>query len=99
MVNPLSLIAAKAAYDYGNDLLKEFRVYLDDNFAFVKAFLNEYLPQARMNISVATYLAWVDVSGCLPDVNDLPGFFANQAGVLLEDGSSMFVGNARAISV
>lgn len=32
----------------------------------------------------ATYLAWVDLSRCLPDVEDLPGFFANEAGVLLE---------------
>ena len=47
-----------------------------------------------MNISEATYLAWVDLSRCLPDVEDLPGFFANEAGVLLEGGNSLFVGNA-----
>ena len=33
-------------------------------------------------------------SKCLPDVEDLPGFFANEAGVLLEGGNSLFVGNA-----
>jgi cystathionine beta-lyase len=27
-------------------------------------------------------------------VEDLPGFFANEAGVLLEGGNSLFVGNA-----
>jgi len=27
-------------------------------------------------------------------VEDLPGFFANNAGVLLEGGNSLFVGNA-----
>ena len=42
----------------------------------------------------ATYLAWVNMSGCLPGVEDLPGFFANEAGVLLEGGNSLFVGNA-----
>ena len=30
----------------------------------------------------------------LPDVADLPGFFANNAGVLLEGGNDLFVGNA-----
>ena len=48
-----------------------------------------------MYIPEATYLAWVDLSCCLPDVEDLPDFFANKAGVLLEGGDSLFVGNAQ----
>lgn len=48
-----------------------------------------------MYIPEATYLAWVDLSRCLPDVADLPDFFANKAGVLLEGGDSLFVGNAQ----
>jgi len=31
---------------------------------------------------------------CLPGVENLPDFFANKAGVLLEGGDSLFVGNA-----
>ena len=94
MVNPLSLTAAKAAYDLGGPWLEELRGYLDGNFVFVRKFLAEQIPGAVMNISEATYLAWVDLSRCLPDVEDLPGFFANEAGVLLEGGNSLFVGNA-----
>ncbi len=94
MVNPLSLTAAKAAYDFGGPWLQELRVYLDGNFAFVKEFLTENLPEAIMNIPAATYLAWVNMGPCLPGVEDLPGFFANNAGVLLEGGNSLFVDNA-----
>ena len=94
MVNPLSLTAAKAAYDKGGAWLEELKQYLDGNFVFVKQFLTEYMPEAVMNIPEATYLAWVDLSKCLPGVEDLPGFFANNAGVLLEGGNSLFVGNA-----
>lgn len=94
MVNPISLTAAKAAYDKGQAWLDELKAYLDGNFAFVKHFLDENLPDAVMNISEATYLAWVDLSKCIPDVEDLPGFFANNAGVLLEGGNGLFVGNA-----
>ena len=94
MVNPLSLTAAKAAYDKGGAWLEELKQYLDGNFAFVKEFMAEYMPEAVMNIPEATYLAWVDMSKCLPDVEDLPGFFANNAGVLLEGGNALFVGNA-----
>ena len=34
------------------------------------------------------------MSRCLPDVEDMPGFFANNAGVLLEGGNALFVDNA-----
>lgn len=94
MVNPLSLTAAKAAYDQGGAWHEALKSYLDGNFAFVKEFMNEYMPEAVMYIPEATYLAWVDMSKCLPDVEDLPGFFADNAGVLLEGGNSLFVGNA-----
>ena len=94
MVNPLSLTAAKAAYDKGGAWHEELKQYLDGNFQFMKEFMDEYMPEAVTYIPEATYLAWVDMSKCLPDVEDLPGFFANNAGVLLEGGNSLFVGNA-----
>ena len=94
MVNPMSLVAAKAAYDRGGEWHEELKIYLDKNFEFVKEYLSTNLPEAVMGISEATYLAWVDLSAVLPDVKDLPGFFANNAGVLLEGGNSLFVGNA-----
>ena len=94
MVNPLSLTAAKAAYDYAVPWLQELRAYLDGNFEFVKDFLEKNLPQAKMYIPEATYLAWVNLGDCIPDIEDLPDFFANKAGVLLEGGDSLFVGNA-----
>ena len=48
-----------------------------------------------MYIPEATYLAWVDMSKCLPNGTDLPDFFANKAGVLLEGGNALFVGQCR----
>ena len=94
MVNPLSLTAAKAAYDKGGNWHEALKQYLDKNFEFVKDFMDKNLPDAVMYIPEATYLAWVDLSKCLPDVKDLPAFFADNAGVLLEGGNALFVGNA-----
>ena len=94
MLNPLSIVAHQAAYEHGGEWLDQLKTYLDGNFNFVKRFLDENLPDAVFHIPEATYLAWVDVSRCLPDIDDLPGFFANEAGVLLEGGNSLFVGNA-----
>lgn len=93
-VNPLSIEAHKAAYEKGERWLEQLKAYLDDNFQFLKAYLDEYLPEAVYRVPEATYLAWVDMKGCLPDVEDLPAFFADKAGVLLEGGDSLFVGNA-----
>lgn len=94
MVNPMSLTAAKAAYEKGGAWHEALKKYLDENFAFVKDFLAKNLKDAVMYIPEATYLAWVDLSRCLPAGTDLPDSFANKAGVLLEGGNGLFVGNA-----
>lgn len=93
-INPLSIEAHKAAYEKGGEWMEQLKDYLDMNFTFLKDYLNKYLPEAVYSVPEATYLAWVDMKKCLPDVDDLPAFFANEAGVLLEGGDDLFVGNA-----
>ena len=53
-----------------------------------------HLPKITFKIPEATYLAWVDMRPYLSDMKDIPMLFANEAGVLLEGGDSLFVGNA-----
>lgn len=91
--NPLSIAAAQAAYEKGEPWLEELREYLDENFRITKEYIDTHLPQAHIEISESTYLAWVDVSEYFSDEENLPLFFANKAGVLLE-GGSMFVRNS-----
>ncbi len=91
--NPLNVAAAQAAYSNGGEWLVELKLYLDKNFEFTKTFLDEKLPKTKFQISESTYLAWVDVRDYLGDVDELPLFFANNAGVLLE-GGNMFVDNS-----
>ena len=94
-VNPLSVAAHQAAYESGSEWLEQLKTYLDGNFQFVKDFLAKMLPETSFEIPEATYLAWVDMNPYLTDVEDIPMFFANEAGVLLEGGDSLFVGNAK----
>lgn len=91
--NPLSIAAAEAAYTYGDKWLNELSIYLDDNFNTVKRYLNQNLPNSKFYVSEATYLAWVDVSAYFTKEENLPLFFAENAGVLLE-GGNMFVENS-----
>lgn len=95
MLNPLSIVAHKAAYDHCADWLKELKLYLDDSFQYLEDFLQTNLPEAVFHKPMATYLAWVDLSRCLPGVENMSEFFANEAGVLLEGGNDLFVGNAQ----
>lgn len=92
--NPLSIAAAQAAYEEGDEWLRQLKLYLDDNFAFTRDYLAEHLDKAVFQVSEATYLAWVDINAYLTTDEFLPLFFANEAGVLLE-GGDMFVQNSR----
>ena len=94
-VNPLSIVAHKAAYEHGGPWLEQLKAYVDGNLALVDQFLKENIPGAKFTIPESTYFAWVDLREVLPEVEDLPDFFANKAGVLLEGGDGLFVGNAR----
>lgn len=91
--NPLSVAGAQAAYEHGGEWLEELVEYLDGNFEYTRQYLAENLPGAVFRIPEATYLAWVDVSAYFTGGEDLPLFFANNAGVLLE-GGNMFVSNS-----
>ncbi|AWI04398.1 MalY/PatB family protein [Clostridium drakei] len=91
--NPLSITAAQAAYTHGDEWLSQLKNYLDDNFLFTKNYLEKHLPKAIFSISEATYLAWVNINAYLENEENLPLFFANKAGVLLE-GGNMFVANS-----
>lgn len=95
MINPLSLVAHEAAYTDCDEWLAELKTYLDGNFVYVAKFLATHLPQCNFHIPEATYLAWVDMNPYLGDVENIADFFANKAGVLLEGGNDLFVGNAK----
>ena len=58
--------------------------------ALTRDYLAEHLPRAKFRISEATYLAWVDLGAYFAPEENLPLFFAYEAGVLLE-GGNMFV--------
>lgn len=92
--NPLSIAAAQSAYEKGEHWVEALRTYLDGNFQFTKEYLAKELPLARFSIAEATYLAWVDLSAYFAADDDLPHFFAHNAGVLLE-GGDMFVQNSK----
>lgn len=94
-LNPLSIAAHTAAYAKGYDWLDQLKTYLDGNFRLVKETFAKELPDIIFQIPQATYLAWVNMNPYLGDVENIPDFMANKAGVLLEGGDALFVDNAK----
>ena len=93
-INPISLAAHQAAYEKGGPWLSELHEVLDDNFRYLEECLQRELPEAVYHPAEATYLAWVDFSAYFEKGEDIPAFFANKAGVILEGGNSLFAHNA-----
>lgn len=61
-VNPFGVEALMAAYNDSSDWLDQLTRYLMGNYNYLKAYLNEYLPQLPVLPLEGTYLVWVDCS-------------------------------------
>ncbi len=59
-VNLMGLVAAKAAYEEGQEWLDQLLRYLEANRDFLSRFVSERLPGVRMRSPEATYLGWLD---------------------------------------
>jgi Bifunctional PLP-dependent enzyme with beta-cystathionase and maltose regulon repressor activities len=85
-LNTLGLAACKAAYQYGEEWLKELRAYLYDNLNYVRAFLNEKLPQVKLIEPQGTYLIWLDFSALPLSSQKLEDLIVKKAKLWLDPG-------------
>ena len=84
-INVMGLAGALAAYQYGEQWLRELLPYLAANRDYVIEYLRENIPTVSTTRPEATYLMWLDCSA-----SAIPGnpyeFFLQHAKVALEDG-------------
>lgn len=59
--NPLSIVALESAYNKGEYWLEELITYLEKNYLFIKEYINNNLPKAKLFDHQGTYLAWLDL--------------------------------------
>jgi cystathionine beta-lyase len=87
-IGSLGLIAAQTAFSGECDgWLKDLRRYLTDNRDFIVGYVSEYMPNVRMTIPDATYLAWLDFTQT--GINGSPyEFFLKNAKVAVSDGKT-----------
>lgn len=56
------LVATISAYEKESNWVSELNQYIDDNIAFVTAYLKQHHPEISVTKSEATYLMWLDCS-------------------------------------
>ena len=71
-MSTLSIVAAQAAYDEGEEWLAQLVDYIDGTQTAVESFVRASMPHVRMVKSEGTYLAWLDVSDAMRAVDVTP---------------------------
>jgi len=86
--NIFAYIAAKAAYENGNEWLNEMVDYIQGNVEFVVDFLRNNIPQIKPMVPQASFLIWLDCSGMGMNTNQIQNFIINEAGLGLNKGTT-----------
>lgn len=60
-LNPFGIVALQAAYDEGEDWLKELNQYLWDNYLELVNLFEDEIPDVLVSKLEGTYLVWIDV--------------------------------------
>lgn len=83
---PFSITALIAAYNEGEDWLRQVNEYIDGNLDFMQSFLAEYMPEVKFWMPEGTYIGWLDFSGYGLSPDEVHDRIYNRANVCLEDG-------------
>ena len=84
--NAMGIIAAKAAYEGGEEWYKECFAYIRANLDYVRDFIKENLPSIKLIEPQGTYFAWLDCSGLGMNKDELNDFIVNKAKLWLDGG-------------
>ncbi len=87
MGNVFGNVASTAAFNNGNEWLKQLLEYIDGNITFLEEYLKENIPVIKMMRPEATYMAWLDCSALNMNDKELNHFFIKHANLGLNPGA------------
>ena len=85
-LNAVGLVAAKAAYENGEEWYQAMLSYVKDNIEYTRKYLEENLPVLKMTKPEGTYLGWIDFKGLGLSDDELEDLIINKAGLWLDSG-------------
>lgn len=83
---PFAVAALIAAYNEGEDWLRQALCYIDGNIDFALAFFAERMPWVRVQRPEGTYALWIDFSACGLGGEEIHARIYDKAHVILQDG-------------
>ncbi len=87
--NPFGIVGLKAAYTpEGAAWLEQLVAYVQENIAWVRAYLKTHIPSIRPVETEATFLMWLDCRALGLDDAALISLFVDRAGLALNSGIS-----------
>lgn len=84
--NIFGLEACQAAYTHGVDWLEELKIYLLENIAFVRNFIDTKMPKVILSVPEGTYLVWLDFNAYGLELRDLEDRIQKKAKLWLDEG-------------
>ena len=86
--NIFAFIAAEAAFAHGEEWLQQMLEYLNGNVQTLDEFLHTRMPNVKVVLPEASYLAWLDFSAYGMTHEQLKDKLINEAKVVLNDGTT-----------
>lgn len=77
-----------AAYTHGNQWIKELMLYLTQNVAFVREYLQVNMPKIKLVEPESTYLLWLDFRALELNRHELKNFVYKKAKIGLNEGAT-----------
>lgn len=85
-LSPFGLVACQTAYTQGEEWYQAMLVYVAENIAFTKEYVEKHLPGVEMVEHEGTYLVWLDFRKTGLSVEELEDLIVNRAKLWLDSG-------------
>lgn len=86
-MNTMGLVAARAAYESGQEWLDAVREYIKGNLDFLRDYLKENIPQVKLIEPEGTYLVWVDLRELGLTEEEREDLIVNKAKLWIDSGA------------
>ena len=84
--NIFGIAATQAAYNHGDEWYEAMKKYVWENICYAKNFIDERIPDVRMNLPEGTYLFWLDFRKLGLSADELEDLIIHKAGLWLDSG-------------
>ena len=85
-MNTFGGVALQAAYDHGEEWLKQMLEYVEGNLAYLNSYVTDNIPLVKVIQPEGTYLVWLDFRRLNLEKMELKQLMYDQAKVYLDEG-------------